>query len=247
MRRIVVLMVLSYLIQTYASNPGIADLPLSLYLKETLGLSAAALAQFQGIAFIPWTIKPLWGVIADSFTLFGYPIKSYFLISYSLALFIFLGLSQIHVYTTNILLVSFVLISTCIAFSDVLADKLMIEQGKAQQQTAMLQAAQWAAAGFGGAAMYYLGGWIAKHSTLPIAFLISAIVPLVGLFATLMLLTETKVMRGTVSIQQSMHVLWGAVKSRRFLAVLSFTILLAFSPTPPLFFYSVFQAGEAPL
>lgn len=237
MGRIVVLMALSYLIQTYASNPGIADLPSSLYLKETIGLSAAELAQFQGIAYLPWYIKPVWGIIADSFPVFGYSIKSYFLMCYSLALFLFLGLSQIHSYTTSILLISFVLISICIAFSDVLADKLMIVKGKAQQQTASLQAAQWSAAGLGGAAVYYWGGWMAKHCTLSVAFLISAVVPFVGLIATLVLMTESKVKRGSVSIQYSMRVLWTAVRSRQFLAILGFITFLTLSPTPPLLFY----------
>lgn len=237
MKRVVTLMVLSYLIQTYANNPGIADLPLSLYLKETLNLSAGELASFQTIGFLPWTIKPLLGIIADSFPLFGYPIKSYFLICYALALFTFLGLSQIEPYTTSNLLVGFVLISTCIAFSDVLADKLMVMEGKKQQKTAVLQAAQWTAAGFSGAIMYYLSGWIAKNLTLSFAFLISAIVPLVGLVATLLLLTEEKVERGTVSIQKSMRRLWSTIKSRQFLAILSFIAFLGFSPAPPLLFY----------
>ncbi|HAJ58577.1 MAG TPA: hypothetical protein DCP31_04360 [Cyanobacteria bacterium UBA8543] len=234
---VVILMVLSYVIQTYVGNPGIVDLPLTLYLKETLGLSATELEQFKGIAFLPWYIKPLWGIIADSFPLFGYSIKSYFLICYSLAFFIFLGLSQLHSYTISILLVSFVLISICIAFSDVLTDKLMIVKGKAQQQTAILQAAQWSAAGFGGAAMYYLGGWIAKNSTLSVALSISAVVPLVGFVATLVLIPESKVERGTVSIQHSVRVLWAAVKSGQVLAVLVFTAFLTLSPTPPLLFY----------
>lgn len=237
MGRLAVLMVLSYLIQTYASNPGIADLPLVLYLKETLGLSAGALAKFQAIGFIPWTIKPLWGIIADSFPLFGYSTKSYLLVCYSSALFIFLGLSQIKMYTFSNLIVGYILISTCIAFSDVLADKLMVREGSPEQKTAILQAAQWTGAGFGGAIMYYLSGWIAKNLTLSAAFLISAIVPSLGLVATLLLLTEKKVEQGTVSIQRSMSRLWSTIKSQQFLAILGFIAFLGFSPAPPLLFY----------
>jgi predicted MFS family arabinose efflux permease len=237
MGRLALLMALSYFIQTYTSNPGIADLPLTLYLKETLGLSAREWAQFQGIVFMPWMIKPLWGMIADSFPLFGYSIKSYLLFCYVLTFFVFLGLSQIPVYTASILLLGFTLISTCIAFSDVLADKLMLVRGKPKQQTGILQAAQWSAAGLGGAVMYYLSGWIAKHCSLSMAFLISAAVPFIGLVATLLLLKEDKVERGAVSMQRSLRLLWRAVRSRYFLAIMLFTVLLAFSPTPPLTFY----------
>lgn len=187
MGRIILLMALSYLIQTFAGNPGIADLSLMLYLKETLGLSAGEWAQFQGIVFLPWSIKPVWGVIADSFPLFGYSTRSYSLLCYSLTLFIFLGLSRIHSHTVFILLTSFVLISTCIAFLDVLIDKFMIVKGKVQQQTGIFQAAQWSATGLGRVVMFYLSGWIAKHCTLSVAFLISAIAPFIGLVATLLL------------------------------------------------------------
>lgn len=237
MKRLIGLMMMFYFIQTYASNPGIASLPLALYLKESLGLSAIEVAQFQGIAFIPWTLKLLWGIIADSFPIFGYQIKSYFVICYLLTLVIFLKLSSLQSYTTTILLIGAVLASTCIAFSDVLADKLMVMEGKARGKTAVLQASQWAALGFGGAVMYYLSGWIAKNASLSFAFLVSAVVPLVGLIATLFLLQEKKGKQDSVSFNKTIKALWTATKSRQFLITMGFIIFLGFSPTPPLLFY----------
>ncbi|MCL1471050.1 MFS transporter [Argonema antarcticum] len=237
MGRLLSLMGIFYLIQAFGSNPGLASLPLALYLKETIGLSAAELGKFSAIAFIPWMIKPLWGIISDSFTLFGYQIKSYLLICYTLALLIFLGLSQLRSYTTFSLLFGAVLVSACIAFSDVLADKLMVMEGKARSKTAILQAAQWTALGFGGAIMYYFSGWLAKNATLSSVFLLSAIVPLVGLAATLLLLRENKVELDKVSSEKSIQVLFSVAKSRNFLAIICFIIFMGFSPVPPLLFY----------
>lgn len=237
MKQVVVLMALFYLVQSFAGNPGIADLRLTLYLKETLNLSAGEWANFQGIVSVPWIVKPLWGIIADSFSLFGYSIKSYFLICYSLVLFVFLGLSQVRSPTISMLLVGVISVTTCIAFSDVLADRLMVVAGKARRQTAVLQAAQWAAFGFGDAIMYYLSGWIAKHCTLSVAFSLNAIVPFVGLIGTLFLLNERELQIETISAKRSLTTLWATVTSRRFFAILCFIAFLGFSPTPPLFFY----------
>lgn len=85
--------------------------------------------------------------------------------------------------------------------------------------------------------MYYLSGWIAKHCSLSAAFLLSTIAPFLGLVATLLLLHESRVERGTVSMQSSLRRLWNAVRSRYFLVILLFIAFLAFSPTPPLTFY----------
>jgi hypothetical protein len=94
MPQIVVLTVLFYFIQTYVSNPGISSLALSIYLKETLNLSASESANFVGIAFLPWMIKPVFGAIADSPPLFGYQFKSYFVGCYGLAAGVLLFLAM---------------------------------------------------------------------------------------------------------------------------------------------------------
>ena len=129
MHQIFGLTFLFYFIQTYVSNPGISSLALSIYLKETLKLSAREFANFGIIVFFPWMIKPVFGAIADSFPLFGYKFKSYFVACYGLVIGLLLFLAGLKSYPLTVITVVALLISTCIAFSDVLADKLMIEVG----------------------------------------------------------------------------------------------------------------------
>jgi predicted MFS family arabinose efflux permease len=241
MRKLVVLMGLFYLIQTYTNNPGISALPQSLYLKETLGLSATTVAQIGGVISIPWMIKPLWGIIVDSFPVFGFRTKSYLIICYSLALVALLWLGSLGSYTGFTLALGGVITSICIATSDVVADRLMVTKGKALNQTSTLQSAQWTALCVGEALMFYLGGLLAKLTNLSVAFTISAFVPLVGLLATLFLLKEERVRKGfpspITSVKISLSALWGAIKSRQLLAVVLFIAFLKFSPSPPLLFY----------
>ncbi len=122
MKQLIVFMALFYLIQTYGSNPGIFDIPLSLYLKENLNLDAAELAIFWSLVGLLWFIKPFFGIIADSFLLFCYRMKEHFITCYTLAFAVLLRLAGLSGYTTSMLLISMVIVSTCIAFSDVLTD-----------------------------------------------------------------------------------------------------------------------------
>lgn len=162
MRKLVILMGLFYLIQTYTNNPGISALPQSLYIKETLGLSATTVAQIEGIISVPWMIKPLWGFIVDTFPIFGFRTKSYLMICYSLALVVLLWLGSLGNYTSLSLALGGVITSVCIATSDVVADRLMVTKGKALNEISTLQSAQWTALCLGEALMFYLSGLLAK-------------------------------------------------------------------------------------
>lgn len=240
MRRVICIMVLFYLIQTYGSLPGLFGLPLTIYLKENLQLSPAQLASFSSLVFTPWMIRPLYGIIGDAIPIFGYQFKSYFFICYTLALGIFLGLAGLKSYTINLLAIAIILVNVSIAFSDVLTDKIMVVQGRIFNNTAALQAAQWTALGFGKALLYYISGWLAQNSTLARAFGINAIVPLIGLVGTFVLLRDEKKQEKKVLVKTSFKSLWTAVKSRQFLAVVGFIACLEFTLVPPLVNYIIY-------
>lgn len=235
---LVFLMALFYLIQTFSQNPGIFSLPLAIYLKEELHFSAAQLQAFLGLLVIPWMIKPLYGMISDGLPIFEYRRKSYFILCYSLAAVIFGWLASRGSYTVFAIGAGLMISSTCIAFSDVLTDAKMVEEGRVLNKTAVLQAAQWAALYLGVALMGYLGGIIAERATLSFAFGLTALAPLSGLAATLIFMrNEKRIEKGGASIGKSLCALWLGVKSSRFLAVAAFIVFLNFSPTPPLFYY----------
>lgn len=245
MRRVICIMVLFYLIQTYGSNPGLFGLPLTIYLKESLQLSPAQLASFSSLVFTPWIVRPLYGIIGDAIPIFGYQFKSYFFICYTLALGVFLGLAGIQSYTINLLAIAITLVNLSIAFSDVLTDKIMVVQGRIFDNTAALQAAQWTALGFGKALLYYISGWLAQNSTLAIAFGINAIVPLIGLIGTFVLLGDEKKQEEKVLVKTSLKSLWSAIKSPQFLAVVGFITCLEFTLVPPLVNYIIYYYQDA--
>lgn len=240
MQKLFGIMALFYLIQTYGCNPGLFGLPLTIYLKDNLGLSPAQLASFSSLIFSPWLIRPIYGIIGDAFSLFGYQFKSYFLVCYAFTLAILLGLSRLQANTISVLASGLILVNFFIAFSDVLTDKIMVIQGQLLNNTARLQAIQWTALSFGQALLYFIAGWIAQNSNLSTAFLLSASVPLIGLVATLILLSDEKKHPRTTSVKTNLKSIWLAIKSRRFFAVIAFIACLQFTLIPPLVNYIVY-------
>lgn len=113
---------------------GLSDLAISYLYKDDLKLEPAEVSRINSIATIPWIVKPIYGLISDSFPIFGFRRKPY--------LFIF-GL----VVTSCWLLMSYwvdsvakaitiVLINqTASAFCNVIGEALVVETSQKQKET----------------------------------------------------------------------------------------------------------------
>jgi hypothetical protein len=60
---------------------GLARLAVSFFLKDDLGLTPAEVAALSGIATLPWTVKPLFGLLSDGLPIFGYRRRPYLVLS----------------------------------------------------------------------------------------------------------------------------------------------------------------------
>src|SRR6266545_1105406 len=140
-QRLAVLFAIVYFAQGMWSLP---NLTLILVLKGW-GLSAGQVATFFSISTIPWLVKPAYGLISDFLPLAGYRRKSYLLLSSGLAAVagLALGLFVEHSYWG--LAIFFTAMGLGLAFTDVLVDALMVENGKPLGLTGAFQAVQWSA------------------------------------------------------------------------------------------------------
>ena len=59
---------------------GLSDLALSYLYKDDLKLEPSTVSKINSIVFIPWILKPIYGLISDSFPIFGYRRKPYLFI-----------------------------------------------------------------------------------------------------------------------------------------------------------------------
>ena len=145
------------------------------------GLSAGQVAAFFAITTVPWLIKPVYGLLSDFVPLFGYHRKSYLLLTSATAAAagLFLGVTGDHAYWR--MAAFFTLMALGLAFTDVLVDALMVENGKPMGLTGAFQSVQWGAITTASILVGELGGYLAENRRLHAAFFLAACFPLVSL------------------------------------------------------------------
>jgi MFS family permease len=211
---------------------------LTLTLKEKLGLSAAQVATFGWITLLPWMVKPVYGLLSDSFPLFGRRRKSYFMVTSALATCAALSLGTVQpMYWTLVLLIA--ALGLGIAFTDVLTDALMVENGKPLGLTGAFQSVQWAAINTATILVGLIGGYLAERRDLHAAYLVSAFFPFLAFVMGAAFIHEPRVRSSRAEIREAWRGIRSAVGDRTMWVVAGFILFWTFSPSIgiPLFYY----------
>jgi MFS family permease len=216
------------------------NLSITFFLKDTLGLSAAQTATFFSITVIPWLIKPLYGLISDFVPLFGRRRKSYFLLTSGIAAAMGLILSMMGSYTYWGVAIFFTLMGLGLAFTDVLTDALMVENGKRLGVTGQFQAVQWAAISLASILVGVGGGWLAEHQYLSVTFVIATTFPVITLVMGMFLISEPRSQDSKQHFHETWAAIRGAIGSRTLWIVAGFIFFYNFSPSfgPALAYYA---------
>ncbi len=158
---------------------GLAHLSVSFFLKDQLGLSPAQVASLVGIAMIPWTIKPLYGLISDAFPIFGYRRRPYLVLSSLLGVLAWACMATI-VDTPKLAMIMIGIASMAIAWFDAIIDALVVQRARVEPEgdAGSLQAFTWAAMSVGGIASAYLSGFLLEHWGAKFVFAVTATLPL---------------------------------------------------------------------
>jgi MFS family permease len=216
------------------------NLSLTFFLKETLHLSAGQTADFFAITLIPWLIKPVYGLLSDCVALFGWRRRSYFLLTTGLSAVMGFILSSLPAYTYGQVALFFTLMGLGLAFSDVLTDAMMVENGQRLGLTGPLQAVQWAAISTASIVVGVAGGRLAEHAPLSFTFLISASFPMIAFGMGLWAVRESRVHAGERQLRATLQAIRGAIGSRHLWIVAGFIFFYNFSPSfgPALVYYA---------
>lgn len=164
---------------------AISQLAVSFFLKDDLGLSPAEVASMVGITMLPWTVKPLYGLISDGFPVFGYRRRPYLLLSSFLGVFAWASMS-IWVTTPFWAIAMIATGSLSLAFSDAITDALIVQRARLEPEgdAGSLQSFSWIASSVGAIISAYLSGYLLEHFGAKFVFEITAILPLlVGISA----------------------------------------------------------------
>jgi MFS family permease len=94
-------------------------------LNKSTKFTPEELTIYYNLCFLPWTIKPLWGFIADNIPICGYRRKPYMIFFSVLAAFVFIVMTF---YSTNkgYMRIFGVLQALCVVFSEVQVDGLVV-------------------------------------------------------------------------------------------------------------------------
>ncbi len=216
------------------------NLSITFLLKEKMGLSAGQTAAFFSITVIPWLIKPAYGLISDFVPLFGRRRKSYFLLTTALAAAMGYLLSMLGAYTYWKLAIFFTLMGLGLAFTDVLTDALMVENGQRLGLTGPFQAVQWAGISVASILVGVGGGWLAQHAPLSATFMISTLFPVISFAMAFWCIREPRVEAGERRFRETWLAIRGAIGSRNLWIVAGFIFFYNFSPSfgPALVYYS---------
>lgn len=234
-RRLAILFAVVYFAQGMWSLP---NQTMAIVLKERDALTAGQVADFMLMSTIPWLIKPAYGLVSDFVPLFGRHRKSYFLLASGLAAAAGLTLSLLPYHDYWRMVGLFTAMGFGLAFTDVLTDALMVENGRASGLTGAFQSVQWFAIYGASILVGVLGGHFASTQNLHAAFLLAACFPLISFTMATLFVREPPRRAGRVAFAETWTAIRGAARARELWVVAGFIFFFNFSPSfGPAFLY----------
>ncbi|HTO13447.1 MAG TPA: MFS transporter, partial [Candidatus Binatia bacterium] len=216
---------------------GLPTQPMTIVLKER-GLTSGQVADFMLIATVPWLIKPAYGLLSDFVPLFGRRRKSYFLLTSALASAsgVVLALLSEHSYWK--MAGWYTAMGFGLAFTDVLTDALMVENGRPRGLTGAFQSVQWAAIYAASILVGLVGGYFAERRNLHATFAIAACFPLVSLVMAVFFVHDPRVTIERGAFQETWRSIRTAARGREIWLVAGLIFFFNFSPSfGPAFLY----------
>src|SRR5262249_13622220 len=126
-----------------------------------------------------------------------------------------------------------------VAFTDVLTDAMMVENGKPLGLTGAFQSVQWASINVATILVGFVGGYFAERRNLSGAVLVAALFPLVALVIAPAFVHEVPAKSGREELRAAWRGIKSAVRDRTMWVVAGFIFFWTFSPSIgiPLFYY----------
>ncbi len=160
---------------------GLAQLAVSFFFKDDLGLTPAETASLIGLVMVPWTVKPFYGFISDSVPIWGYRRRPYLVFFGILGALAWVGMATI-VDSAPLAVLFIGIASLSVSFSDALIDALIVQRARLEEtgDAGSLQSFGWGAVSVGGVTAAFLSGYLLEHYGTRVVFLITALLPLIG-------------------------------------------------------------------
>jgi len=199
------------------------------------GHGTAEVGAFAAMVALPWSLKPLYGLLTDFVPLFGRRRQSYLILTggtAALALFAVALLPAPDATSARYgwLLGWLGLATIAWSFSDVVADALMIDRGRPRGLVGRFQAAQWGSAYAAGLLTGVGGGWLSQRGREGGGFLVCGLASTATLLLAGFAVREPRVPRPSVGVRAAGRALLGAARSPSVRGVGAFLFLWNFNP-----------------
>ncbi len=211
------------------------------------GQTTTEIAVFSALVSIPWTIKPLYGLLTDFVPLAGTRRRSYLLWTTGITI---LGLGYLYYWPPETgdkwaLLALLLLPTMGVAFSDVVVDALMVDRGQPLGLTGLLQSVQWTAMYLATILAGIMGGYLSQRGEQSAAFIICAAITIVTWVLTWLFVKEPPVRVAAGSLRSALAALSRAAGSTTVRAAAAFVFLWSFNPfsTSVLYVYCTKELG----
>jgi MFS family permease len=209
---------------------GLLAQPINSLLKSW-GKNAEEIASFSALFFLPWAVKPIYGLLSDFVPLAGYHRKSYLVAASAMtsAALGLLYLCDLRSPAMGMMLLLLVPATIGVAFSDVVIDALMVEKGQPRGLTGRFQAVQWGSLYGASILAGWAGGYLSQESRQSVGFLICS--ALTGCTAIVcMFVSDPRAKHSGRQFASTLAVLRHAAASRRLLAMGAFLFCWNFNP-----------------
>ena len=198
------------------------------------GHGPAEIGAFAAMVALPWSLKPLYGLLTDFVPLFGRRRKSYLILTSGTAAVALIAISLLPAPASSArygwLLGWLAAATVAWSFSDVVADALMIDLGRPRGLVGRFQAAQWGSAYAAGFLTGVGGGWLSSRGREGGGFLICGLASTTTLLLAIFAVREPPAPRRTAGLRASGRVLWEAARSPAVLGAGAFLFLWNFNP-----------------
>ncbi|KAL1369767.1 hypothetical protein HN51_000132 [Arachis hypogaea] len=160
---------------------------ISYQLKDNLKLSPSASQFVFSVAFFPWSIKPLYGILSDCFPIKGKKRIPYLVLATVLSLvpWLILGLSSTLRGSTWHLTIFLTMQNLGSAMADVVIDAMIAEAVRYDRASFAgdLQSISWSSMALGGICGSLLGGYALSNLQIDVIFLLFSVLPCIQLLS----------------------------------------------------------------
>jgi folate/biopterin transporter len=111
---------------------GLSDLAISYLYKDDLKLEPAEVSRINSLATLPWIVKPIYGLISDSFPIFNFRRKPYLFIFGLISIVCWVLMAE-WVDNVNKVVMIIMINQVSIAFCNVIGEALVVETSQKQR------------------------------------------------------------------------------------------------------------------